>query len=368
MSIADELGDPGEAVGNSGGIRREEVDRPVTLVPPRLKPGDRVRLVSPASPPSREQVEHSVDLLASWGLEVEIGDHAFDHVGYLAGTDENRIADMNAAFRDPGVRAIFATRGGKGAYRISDRLDFEAARSDPKPLVGFSDITMIHLALWRWCRLGGIHGFAGQETAETLYRSLFTAESITVCQDPSEVTAAVSVDGRAAGFLMGGNLGAIRGAVGAELPRLDGAILLIEDNFGTGLGQVDRELTQLMKSGSLDGVRGVAVGQFSGFDEGPVDEALGGWTIVDVLQERLATLDVPVLGGLPIGHGSRPMSVPLGVTATIDTGAGILTVDPGVASGRPAVARTNADDASRVPGRLRSGTRQLSTPWCPRAP
>ena len=82
----------------------------------------------------------------------------FDSVGYLAGTDEDRLADLNDAFRDPGVRAVFATRGGKGAYRISDKLDFDAVRRDPKPLVGFSDITAVHLTLWKECRLAAIHG------------------------------------------------------------------------------------------------------------------------------------------------------------------------------------------------------------------
>src|SRR3546814_5562987 len=93
-----------------------------------------------------------------WGLRPGIGSHAFDGQSYRAGTDENRLADLNAALRDPGVRAVFATRGGKGAYRIADRLDLDALRRDPKPIVGFSDITVLHLAIARHAGVASIHG------------------------------------------------------------------------------------------------------------------------------------------------------------------------------------------------------------------
>ena len=126
------------------------------LLPPRLRTGDRVRLVSPASPPEREHLARGAGILSGWGLNVEVGRHAFDSFGhYLAGRDEDRLADLNDALRDPGVRAILSTRGGKGAYRIASGLDFAAARRDPKPLVGFSEVTYLHLALWRRCRLVG---------------------------------------------------------------------------------------------------------------------------------------------------------------------------------------------------------------------
>ncbi|NED98778.1 S66 peptidase family protein [Phytoactinopolyspora halotolerans] len=292
---------------------------------PRLEAGDRVRFVSPASPPSREHVDQMVELLTGWGLRPEIGDHAFDQVGYLAGTDEQRLADLDDAFRDPGVRAVFATRGGKGAYRISHQMDFAAVRRDPKPLIGFSDITIMHMALWKFCRLGGVHGYAG---AERTRHALMTTDPIVICADPDALSAATTTAGTATGFLLGGNLGTVRTSLGCELPSLDGAIWLVEDLMGTGLGEIDRELTQLLKSGALDGVRGVAVGHFTGFEATHEDETLGGWTVVDVLNERLSHLGVPVLGGLPLGHGDKAWSVPLGEIATIDAGAGTLTVRP----------------------------------------
>ncbi|MYV39652.1 hypothetical protein GT030_12425 [Streptomyces sp. SID1328] len=129
-----------------------------TVRSPRLRPGDRVRIVSPASPPSREGVARGVEVLKSWGLRVELGEHVFDQWGYTAGRDEDRVFDLNAVFTDSGVRAVIATRGGKGAYRIVDDLDIGALRRDPKPLVGFSDITHLHLALWARGGLASLHG------------------------------------------------------------------------------------------------------------------------------------------------------------------------------------------------------------------
>ena len=96
-----------------------------------LKPGDRVRLVSPASYPDQSWLDESVAILESWGLVAEVGRHAMDKHGYMAGTDADRIADLNEAFRDPGVRAVVTTRGGAGAYRIADQIDFAAVRADP---------------------------------------------------------------------------------------------------------------------------------------------------------------------------------------------------------------------------------------------
>ncbi|MGL5930553.1 MAG: S66 peptidase family protein [Dermatophilaceae bacterium] len=297
-----------------------------------------MRIVSPASPPSRDGVARGVELLTSWGLQVELGEHIFDRWGYLAGSDADRAADLNAAFRDSGVRAVIATRGGKGAYRIVDDLDMDAVRRDPKPLVGFSDITHLHLALWARCGLAGLHGpfanwsddWCGPDSAEALRRALMTTDPVVMHRDPREVTASVTVDGTASGVLVGGDLTAIRTETGAGLPDLGGALLLLEHQQGTGLGEVDRALTQLTRSGALNGLRGVALGQFLGFESCAGDPSLGGWGVVDVLRDRLTRLRVPVLGGLPVGHGADPPTIPLGTQATIDTAAGTMTVQAAV--------------------------------------
>ena len=307
------------------------------ILSPVVCRGDRVRLVSPASFPTREWLAESVAILQGWGLEVEVGAHALDQWGYMAGRDQDRLDDLNDAFRDPGVRAVIATRGGAGAYRIADGIDFDAVAADPKPVVGFSDITNLHLSLWRHCRLATIHGCLAGLRATTSVRQLLTStERLTLTSDPNALSAAIHMPGRAVGPLIGGNLREVAGSVGTRLPSLHGAILLLEDERKIGLGQVDRQLTHLLRSGALEGVRGVALGLFTGFDE----YRDCGWSVVDVLHDRLGQLGVPVLGGLMLGHGGvgddggpDQFAATIGATAVLDSEAGTLTVGPCVRPG-----------------------------------
>ena len=299
---------------------------------PRLEPGQRVRVVSPASFPEATEIPDLVRVLESWGLVVEIGDHAEDEWGFMAGRDEDRLHDLNDAFADPGVRAVFAARGGAGAYRIAHRIDFDAVRADPKPIIGFSDITALHLSLWKECGLPTVHGClfgaAAIASAESL---LMEADSVTVVSERAALSAQVHVPGRASGPLIGGNLSTVAHAVGSGLPSLDGAILLLEDERQIGIGRVDRQLVQLLRSGALDKLAGVALGLFTGFDE-YVDR---GWGVVEVLHDHLDRLGVPVLGGLKIGHGGVGSDgAPIksasrwAATAVLDADGEIMTVGP----------------------------------------
>ena len=314
------------------GEPRASADRP-PLVGPRLRPGDRVRVVSPASTPDREEVALGVELLRSWGLVVELGEHVFDQLGhYLAGTDEDRLADLNDAFRDPGVRAVLTTRGGKGSYRVANAIDFDAVRRDPKPLVGFSDITFLHQALYHNCRLATLHGphigwsekYMGPFPGDSLRRAMMTAEPVTLRQRPGEASAPLTTGGRATGRLLGGNLRGVGQSIGWG-PSYDGAVLALEA-IDLMPGEIDGTLTQLLNSGVLEGVHGVAVGQFVR----SAAPAPGKWSFLDILSDRLGTLGVPVLGGLPFGHGPVACTVPLGTIAALDAGTRTLTVDPAV--------------------------------------
>jgi muramoyltetrapeptide carboxypeptidase len=301
--------------------------------PARLKAGDHVRFVSPASTPTRDSVEGTARFLESLGLRPTIGEHVFDEYGYLAGTDEHRLADVNDALRDPDVKAVIATRGGKGAYRIADGLDFAAAARYPKLLIGFSEITILHLALWKHCRLAGLHGapfevpWADAESAQSFLDNVFTTDGVTVRSRAGEPTGALTTTGQASGTLLGGNQDLLAIASGWTLPSLDGAILLLEA-YNLRHGHIDRQLTMLRKSGRLDGIRAVAVGQYTECDASPGDQ--GSWTAIDVLRDQLSRLGVPILGGLPIGHGDNPIAVPVGTPAILDADAGTLTVTSAV--------------------------------------
>jgi muramoyltetrapeptide carboxypeptidase len=297
---------------------------PASLIPPRLKRGDKVRFLSPASTPDREQVIRQAKILEGWDLRVDFGEHAFDKFAFLAGKDDDRLADFNVALNDPEVRAIFATRGGKGSYRIADRLDFEVIRRDPKFVVGFSDITALLLALDRNCGLVGIHGSVMDDAAShptniALRRLLMDGGDTVLAARADESTAVLTTGGQASGRLIGGNLDTIAACAGWALPRLGGAILMLEA-VEMQPGQVDRQLTMLAKAGHLDGVAGIAVGQFTGFKS-----FSGGLTIVDLLRDHLERFGVPVLGGLPVGHGDNWLPFPHGAPAVLDASGGTLT-------------------------------------------
>jgi muramoyltetrapeptide carboxypeptidase len=306
---------------------------------PFLRPGDRVRLVAPSLPADPKLVVRFTRVLERWGLVPEVARHALEGRGFAAGTDVERAADLNEALRDPSVRAVFSVRGGKGAHRVVERIDYDAARRDPKPLVGFSDATIVHLALWKHCRALGVHGpdaswavgLATEGSIDALRRALMTTAPIVLRADPRAETAALTTGGRATGVLLGGNLELIATAAGWALPSLDGAILLLEA-IEQWPGHIDRVLTMLYRAGHLRGVRGVAVGHFTKC------MTKGAWRYLDVLRDRLAPLGVPILGGLPVGHERDAASVVLGAEVTLDADAGTLDVPnvrPAASPGSP---------------------------------
>jgi muramoyltetrapeptide carboxypeptidase len=311
----------------------------VVMKPSVLMPGDQVMLVSPSGPTRPERVTRGLELLSDWGLRVIAAPNTYERKGYLAGTDEQRLADLNLALGDPDIRAVFCTRGGYGAQRIVDGLDFAAVRADPKLVVGFSDITALQLALWRQARLPTVHGpgvawrdeRTGAASVESLRQAVFSDQPVVIESRVDEETAPVRVDGTAEGVLLGGNLCLLTASLGTvDFPDLDGAILLLEE-VAEPPYKVDRMLVHLRRSGVLRGLAGVALGQFTECaDDWPV-------SIVDVLTEHLSTWGVPVLGGLPIGHGTDQLTVPLGVPARLDVAAGTLSTQ---AAGAGATAPT----------------------------
>jgi muramoyltetrapeptide carboxypeptidase len=296
------------------------------LLPARVLPGDRVAVVSPSSwPESRDAVDALLGTLQSWGLQPEVSAHIADRRGYMAGTDADRLADLNRALRDPGVRAVIASRGGCGALRLIRGVDRQALQRDPKPLVGYSDITALH-QVWRRARVPAVHGAVAGAHRDVFRAQLLDGASTVVQTDPRMITAELTTSGRARGDLVGGNLELLARSVGVVEVFWKGCILLLEANKAAGLGMVDRALTQLRLSGALDHITAIALGSFDEF-AGYRDR---GWTITETLHDLLDDLRVPILGGLPIGHIDSPVPVPLGVPAELDADARRLTVEPAV--------------------------------------
>lgn len=189
------------------------------------------------------------------------------------------------------------------------------------------------MALLKHCGLAAVHGACwspeqfGPPTVASFEAAVFTTESMQVDAVPHEPTAALTTTGRATGRLIGGNQDSLATSAGWALPDLRGAILLLE-GANQRLGHIDRQLTMLTNAGYLRGLHGVAIGRYTNCE--PDASTEGRWTVLDVLRDRIGRLCVPVLGGLPIGHGEHPLAVPIGTAATIDADAGALTVHPAV--------------------------------------
>lgn len=308
--------------------------------PPALGPGARVALVAPAGPLAPEAVDRATERVRALGWEPRLGAHARGRWGYLSGTDRERTLDLDAALRSPDNDAIWCLRGGYGTLRIVDRVAWEALAERPRPLIGFSDNTVFHLALQR----RGLVSFHGPHPAAADCSAFSEAMLRAAVTDPTPAgllpfpadgpgRAETLTGGVADGPLLGGNLTLLAATLGTPYaPDEDGAILFLEE-VGEAVYRVDRLLTQLRLAGVLRRVAGIAVG---GFTETPGANNPALPPVKAVLRDRLEDLRVPVALGFPFGHVADNWTLPLGVRARLDADAGTLELlEPAVAPRNP---------------------------------
>jgi muramoyltetrapeptide carboxypeptidase len=315
-----------------------------TRKPPRLRAGDTVGLVEPAGFTDDEfDLKLVIDTVKAMGLVPKPAPHLAERYGYLAGRDQDRAADLNAMYADDKVRAVFAVRGGWGCARILPYLDFDRIRTNPKLLIGFSDITALHMAFAARAGFTTIHGpnaaSSWGDLSWNAFRSLTFDGAVPVYRNP-EGTEDRLVQrigrirtlrgGKASGRLLGGNLTVLTALMGTSyLPDFSGAILFLEDTDEAEY-RIDRMLTQLSLGGVLGKVAGVVFGQCTDCrNNGP---SYSGFTLSEVLKQHLEPLGVPVFQGALIGHVANQFSMPVGVRAEIDADAGtIRMLEPAVA-------------------------------------
>jgi muramoyltetrapeptide carboxypeptidase len=302
-----------------------------------LPDGGTIGVASPATGVfRRSEVERGVEWWESHGYRVRLAESVFARDDWVAGTPEQRARDLEALFADAEVDAVQCLRGGYGSAQLIPLLDFDVVTANPKPFVGYSDITALHESIRQRSGLATFYG-PGLASVGRPEAAAFTREQLLarlrgatgdVPRSPDDPYVRSISGGRVTAPLVGGCLWLLQHTMGTPWEfRADGAILFFED-VNAAAWQIDGMLIQLGAAGKLDGVAGVVVGEIA---KSEFPDVRSGFprvkSIEEVLEHRLGPLGVPVLYGLPLGHGTHLATLPLGVTCTLDADARTLTVD-----------------------------------------
>ncbi|MDK2972931.1 MAG: muramoyltetrapeptide carboxypeptidase [Candidatus Sumerlaeota bacterium] len=313
-------------------------NRPSLVKPHALMPGDTIAFVAPAKWRPEEALQAAENALAERGYKVKRYPQIESRYGYLAGSDEERAAALMDAFRDPEIDAILPVTGGYGLTRILDRLDWEVIRANPKIVMGYSDLTALHIALEQRAGVVGFHSpfptwmYAGKDgpaafTEDSLWRALeaarYPADEQGYLIDPAGLSRPVEtlVPGVARGRLTGGNLSLITALMGTPY-EIDtrGALLFIEE-VGEDPYRVDRMFSTLAMSGKLAQANGIVIGVFRGCEP---DEPEISLTVEQLFEEYLGGLGVPVVVNFPVGHVGENATLPVGILAELDADSGTI--------------------------------------------
>lgn len=288
--------------------------------PPQLKKGDTIALIAPGSNIPEEKITKARQNLESLGFIVQEGNYIREHNGYLAGKDHERIADIHWAFSDKNIDGIWCVRGGYGCTRLLPFLDYKLIQKNPKFLIGYSDITALHMAILKKTGLTTFHGPVGSSeftpyTTEQVRNIVFSPASTYAVNPykPSQIE--ILSPGKAEGELIGGNLSLISAMCGTEyLPSAKGKIVFLED-IEEKPYRIDRMLVQLEQAWDLKKAKAVLLGEFVDCDSSS-DRSL---TLQETLENHFKDIGIPVMYKIPLGHIDNQATFPVGINAFIDT-------------------------------------------------
>jgi muramoyltetrapeptide carboxypeptidase len=291
-------------------------------IPPYLQPGDTIAIVCPGGYMPLEKAQTCIDTLGEWGYRVQVGptlDSASPN--YFSGTDNERLADFQQALDDPAVKAILCGRGGYGIGRIIEKIDFSRFKKDPKWIIGFSDVTVLHAHIYSNYKIATLHapmagafndGGAGLEYVQSLRQALEGKSAKIQC--PAHP---FNRKGEAVGELVGGNLALLAHLTGTSSDmKTKGKILFLED-VGEYLYNVDRMLYQLRRNGKLDRLAGLIIG---GFTEMKDTQRPFGQSVEEIIRELVKEYDYPVAFGFPVSHGKENYALKVGMGYKLKVG------------------------------------------------
>lgn len=303
------------------------------MKPRRLPAGGTIGVVAPASPPiSDELLNNGITYLEKQGFRVRIGDAVRSKRGYLAGSDEERVRDINKMFADPEIDAIIAVRGGYGCARFLHLLDYELIRRNPKIFVGYSDITALHCAIYNRTRLITFAGpmvaadFGSEINSQTeaYFWSLIMEPKPGVRLSFGDLSGLKFGTQRSfTGPLLGGNVAVLCSLIGsAYLPGFNRTVLALEE-IGEAPYRIDRMLNQLKMYGVFDKLSGILLGQFTDCKQ---DNDRPTLTLDEVFDDYLSDLAYPVLDAVPFGHENQKITLPMGAYIRYIPDQNLLTI------------------------------------------
>ncbi len=298
-----------------------QAGRPSRVLPKGLTPGSTVGVACPASSASAADVKDFVSLCSSWGINVKLGPNISRRSGYLSAPDGDRASELMRFIEDPAIDAVVCARGGYGVMRILPMLDFTAIRQAGKFIMGFSDITALLVAVQQLSGVVTYHGPVASSTFDPFTVDALKRTVVGEGADPfvfRDLRLTTISPGLAHGRLTGGNLAMIVSTLGTryEIDTTD-AILFLEE-INEEPYRVDRMLTQLWLAGKLQTCKGVALGNFRDCQAKGTSITGPSFTLEQVFEQRIASLGIPVLYGLPIGHVRSKLTMPLGIRAELD--------------------------------------------------
>ncbi|WP_020537154.1 S66 peptidase family protein [Lewinella cohaerens] len=324
--------------GLSLGMKANAESKKPMLLPPRLRPGDQVGLITPASYIEDEGLEKAVKNIESLGLKPVLGKNIRADYGSLAGSDGQRLADFHQLFSNPEIKGVWCARGGYGCARLLPKVDFKMIRRNPKVFVGYSDVTALHIAIQRYAGLVTYHGPVGSSTLtdytrQHLEKMLFSpVDNYSIDLAPLQKEKALEEEiyttkiirpGVAEGRLVGGNLTLLASALGTKYtPKLKNKILFMED-VGEKPYRIDRMLTSLRQAWPLSDLAGIAMGVFAGCERKSGSRSL---SLLETIEDRLGDLDMPIIYGLSFGHVDDMCTLPMGIKARLDTTSKSITL------------------------------------------
>lgn len=303
------------------------------ILPGKLIKGQTIGLISPSGAVyNNEPIDIAIEAIENWGLKVQENKYLRGRYGHLAGTDKQRASEINDMFAEDSISGIICLRGGSGAARILDLIDYKTVKSNPKVFVGYSDITALQLAFYKKTGLVSFHGPVGlsswDEFSREYFKPLLFNNEMVRFQNPGKPEDAwvqtehrirVINTGIAKGLLLGGNLSVLCGLIGSDyLPSFKGAILFLEE-VNEALYRVDRLMSQLKLSGILDQINGFIFGKCTNCNP---DQGYGSLTFDEIIDHYIKPLGIPAFSGSMIGHINSKFTVPVGTKAEMNAKKG----------------------------------------------